>query len=187
MFELLASLSAAAAGGFRIALPLLLIGLLQGDELWARVPLLSMLPSPVVLGVLVSGSLVEVIGSKSLLGQRLLQLVQLLFSPVAGALLGMTIATITGQSLWLAGSMGGLLALVLQLAQVGWFFRMRGLPLWAVFVQDILCVLLVLLALDAPTQGGLIALLLLWLAIRSINDWRRWYRDGRRSGKPPPD
>jgi hypothetical protein len=76
----------------------------------------------------------------------------------------------------LIGAIGGLLALVLQLVQIGWFFRLRGLPLWVVFIQDALCVVLVLLAFDAPTQGGLIAMILLWLAIRSSGEWYRWYR-----------
>ncbi|MFM7575806.1 MAG: DUF4126 family protein, partial [Microcystaceae cyanobacterium] len=37
---LLAILSASAAAGMRVALPLLIIGLLQGD-LWSQVPVLS--------------------------------------------------------------------------------------------------------------------------------------------------
>jgi len=47
-------------------------------------------------------------------------------------------------------------------------------------LQDLLCVLLVLFALDAPKQGGLIALLLLWLAIRSSSAWYRWYHAGKK-------
>jgi hypothetical protein len=94
-----------------------------------------------------------------------------------------------------AALVSGLLALVFQLVQVGWFYRLRGLPLWAIFLQDFLCVLLVLFAFDAPRQGGLIALLLLWLAIRSTAEWRQWYRaqagagDRRfpRRGKQDPD
>ena len=74
------------------------------------------------------------------------------------------------------GVVGGLLALVLQLVQVGWFYRWRGLPVWMLLVQDILCICLVIFAFDAPQQGGLIALLLLWLAIRSYQDWYRWYK-----------
>ena len=70
---------------------------------------------------------------------------------------------------------GGLLALVLQLVQAGWFYRLRGLPLWVIFAQDVLCVFLVIFALDAPKQGGLIAMLLLWFAIRSSKEWYRWY------------
>ncbi|NEP36889.1 MULTISPECIES: DUF4126 family protein, partial [unclassified Moorena] len=70
------------------------------------------------------------------------------------------------------------LAFVLQLVQVGWFYRLRGLPLWVVFLQDFLCVVLIILAFDAPEQGGLIALLLLWLAIRSSKHWYRWYVRG---------
>jgi hypothetical protein len=79
--------------------------------------------------------------------------------------------------IWVIAVTGGLLALVLQLVQAGWFYRLRGLPLWVIFTQDILCVFLVIFALDAPKQGGLIAMLLLWFAIRSSTEWYRWYTD----------
>ncbi|MBD2037287.1 DUF4126 domain-containing protein [Leptolyngbya sp. FACHB-321] len=180
MIEILAVLSASAAGGMRIALPLLLIGLLYGGDLWSQVPLLSRLSPPVVLGVLVSWSLVEIFASKDRLGQRSLHLVQLLFSPLVGAIMGMAVAQAAGIPtwlVWLLGGIGGLVALVLQLVQVGWFYRLQKIPLWVVFAQDALCFVLVLFALDAPRQGGLIALLLLWLAIRSSKEWRRWYLD----------
>lgn len=190
MVELLAVLAASAAGGMRIALPLLLIGLLQGDRLWSRVPLLSQLSPPIVLGVLVSWSLFELFASKKLLGQRVLQLVQLVFSPLAGGVMGMAIAESTGrtnQITIILGIIGGLLALVLQLVQVGWFFRLGGLPLWAIFTQDALCIFLVLFAFDAPTQGGTIALMLLWLAIRSSKAWYFYYQERQqgRSLLPP--
>lgn len=179
MIELLAALSASAAAGMRIALPLLVIGLLYGDSLWSRVPLLAQIPPPVVLGVLVSWSLVEIVSSKYRLGQRSLQAIQALFSPLVGAILGMAVARATGVAewfVWLLGGIGGLLALVLQLVQIGWFYRLREVPLWVTFAQDFLCITLVLFAFDAPRQGGLIALLLLWLAIRSSKEWYRWYR-----------
>lgn len=198
MIEILAALSASAAAGMRIALPLLVIGLLYGDNLWSRVPLLSKVTPPVVVGVLVSWSLTEVIFSKDRLGQRILQLVQLLFSPLVGTIMGMAVAQATGVDswlVWLLGATGGLLALVLQLVQVGWFYRLKKIPLWVIFFQDTLCVALVLFAFDAPRQGGLIALLLLWLAIRSSKEWRRWYvaqarpgdRNHPRRGKQNPD
>lgn len=176
MVELLAALSASAAAGIRIALPLLVIGLLQGDNLWFRVPLLSSIPPRVVLGVLTSWSLIELFASKNLLGQRLLQLVQLVFSPIVGAIMGITVAQTTDPPtslIWIIGVVGGLFALVLQLVQVSWFYRLRGLPLWVVFVQDALCIALVIFAFEAPQQGGLIALILLWLAVRSFNRWQR--------------
>jgi hypothetical protein len=69
----------------------------------------------------------------------------------------------------------------LQLVQVGWFYRLKGLPIWAVLLEDILCVLLVLFAFKAPNSGGLIALLLLWLAIRSSQSWYQWYRAGKKN------
>ncbi|MCA1991850.1 MAG: DUF4126 family protein, partial [Coleofasciculus sp. S288] len=98
--------------------------------------------------------------------------------------MGMTVAQFAGaprEFVWTVGIVGGLLALVLQLVQVGWFYRLRGLPLWAVFIQDVLCVALVIFAFDAPQPGGLIALLLLWLATRSSTLWHRWYRQQNRS------
>ncbi|MCL6435475.1 MAG: DUF4126 domain-containing protein [Leptolyngbyaceae cyanobacterium HOT.MB2.61] len=187
MIELLAALSASAAAGMRIALPLLVIGLLYGGNLWSQVPLLSRIAPPVVLGVLVSWSLAEVVLSKDRLGRRVLLLIQLAFSPLVGAILGMAVAQAMGSPrwlVWLLGGVGGLLALVLQLVQVGWSYRLsNNIPLWVIFAQDTLCVLLVLFALDAPRQGGLIALLLLWLAIRSSKEWRRWYREQAAPGQ----
>jgi hypothetical protein len=198
MIEILAALSLSAAAGIRVALPLLLIGLLYSDSLWSNVPLLSQIPPPVVLGVLVSWSLVELLISKEPLGLRFLQLVQLIFSPLVGAIAGVTVArtaALDNWIIWLIGLVGGLLALVLQLVQVGWQYRIRKMPLWVAFAQDFLCICLVLFAFDAPQQGGLIALLLLWFAIRSSTAWRRWYqaqaspgsRDNPRSGKRDPD
>jgi hypothetical protein len=179
MIEILAALSASAAAGVRIGLPLLIIGLLYSDNLWADVPILSYFHPSLVLGVLVSWSLIELLLSKEPLGQRAIQIVQLLFSPIVGAIAGIAVARttdlpniITG----MVGVVGGLLAMVLQLVQVGWFYRLSRMPIWAIFAQDLLCVSLVLFAFDAPEQGGIIALLLLWLAIRSSKEWQRWYQ-----------
>ncbi|MEB3360037.1 MAG: DUF4126 domain-containing protein [Synechococcales bacterium] len=183
MVELLAALSASAAVGMRVMLPLLLIGLLSGTDLWQHVPVLSHLSSPVLFGILVSGSAFEVLVSKERLGRRLVQILELLMSPFVGAIA--SIAVITQATdlplivFWLLGLVGGLLSLVLHLVQVGWFYRLRGLPTWCVFTQDLLCVLLIFMAFGAPQQGGLIALVLLWLAIRSSTSWQRWQRQGR--------
>jgi Domain of unknown function (DUF4126) len=181
---LLAVLSASAAAGMRIALPLLVIGLVFGGEWWSRVPILRNLSPPIVLAVLVSWSLLEIFASKNRVGQRSLQIVQLFLSPIVGAMMGLAITQATDAPVWLSnllGVVGGLLALVLQLVQVGWFYRLSGLPLWVIFVQDALCIVLVLFAFDAPRQGGIIALLLLWLAIRSSKSWQHWYRQQGRS------
>lgn len=185
MIELLAALSASAAAGMRIALPLLVIGLLYGESLWSQIPILSNFAPPVVLGVLVSWSLAEVVLSKDRIGRRALQLIQLLFSPFVGAIMGMAVAKVAGVPIWLVwllGAIGGTLALVLQLVQVGWAYRLKRIPVWVIFAQDTLCILLVLFALDAPSEGGLIALLLLWLAIRSSKEWHRWYKAQARPG-----
>jgi len=197
MIEILAALSVSAAVGIRLALPLLLIGLLRNQELWSQVPILSHIPPPIVLGVLVSWSLSEILLSKDPFAHRVLHIVELFLSPVVGAIAGIAVARIAGvlnSLIPLVGIVGGLLALVLHLVQVGWFYRLRGLPLWVIFMQDFLCVALVLFAFDAPGQGGLIALLLLWMAIRSSATWQRWYQrqspqqqGNPRSGKSDPD
>jgi hypothetical protein len=184
MIEILAALSASASAGMRIGLPLLVIGLLQSNNLWSKVPLLSRIHPSVLLGILTSWALFELFASKKLLGQRVLQVVQLVLSPVVGAIMGIAVAQLTQAPtafVWIVGIVGSLLALVLQLVQVGWFYRLRGLPLWLVFIEDVLCVALVIFAFDAPQQGGLIALLLLWLAIRSSKQWHRWYVEQNRS------
>ncbi|AKG21063.1 DUF4126 domain-containing protein [Calothrix sp. 336/3] len=181
MIELLAALSASAAAGMRIALPLLCIGIFQGSNLWSEVPILCHISTPILLGTLTTWSLVEIYASKQLIGQRILQVVQLIFSPIVGGIMGLAVAPATPAPHWLIAVVGGCFALVLQLVQMGWFFRLRGLPLWVVFIQDVLCVALVFLAFDAPWHGGLIALLMLWLAVRSGRYWYQWYRKGLRA------
>lgn len=173
MIEILAALSASAAAGIRVALPLLVIGLLQGDNLWSSVPILSRIPPPLMLGVLTTWSLIELFASKKLLGQRLLQVVQLVFSPLVGAIMASTVAEVREAPKELIGLIGALFAFVLQLVQAGWFYRWHGLPLWVVFIQDALCVSLVFFAFKAPQLGGLIALILLWVAVRSSRDLYR--------------
>jgi hypothetical protein len=181
MLGILAVLSVSAAAGMRIALPLLVIGLTQAD-LWTQVPLVNLIQPQVVIAVLTAWTLLELFLSKQVWGQRLLQVVALVFSPLVGAVMAMAVSRIVQlqptQLIWLMGVVGGLLALVLQLVQVGWFYRLQGLPIWAVLAEDVLCILLVLFALKAPNSGGLIALLLLWLAIRSSQSWFQWYKGG---------
>jgi hypothetical protein len=176
--ELLAVLSISAATGLRLALPLLLIGFLSGDRLWSQVPLLSGIPPAIVVGGLVSWSLMELLLSKDPWARRVFQSIELVFSPVVGAIAGITVSrtfALEGWQMVLPGLLGGLSALVIQLVQVGWLYRIQTPPLWVIFAQDFLCVCLVLFAFDAPHQGGLIALLLLWLALRTSNLWRQWY------------
>ncbi|MEA5578125.1 DUF4126 domain-containing protein [Anabaena sp. UHCC 0451] len=180
MIEILAALSAGAAAGMRLGTPLLIIGLLQGSNLWSQVPLLSRISPYILVCLLASWSLFELFASKKLAGQRILQLVQLFLSPIVGAIMGLAVASATELPSWIIALIGGLLALVLQLVQLGWFYRLRGLPLWAVFLQDSLCIVLVLFAVDAPRQGGLIALILLLFAIHSAKQWYQWYWQNRR-------
>lgn len=190
--DILAILSASAAVGMRIAIPLLIIGLLQTD-LWSQVPLLSKINPQVLIGVLTSWSLFELFGSKKLLGQRILQIIQLFFTPFVGGLVAVTVtkmAQLNIQPLWIVAALGALFALMLKLVQIAWFFRLRGIPLWAVCLEDILCIILIIFAFKAPINGGLIAMLLFWLAIRSTTKWRQWYLEGKKARSSqyvPPD
>jgi Domain of unknown function (DUF4126) len=180
MIEILAILSAGAAAGMRIGVPLLIIGILQGDQLWSQMPVLSYISPHILIGLLTSWSLFELFASKKLIGQRIVQQVHLFLSPLVGALMGLAVASATQTPSWLIALIGGLLALVFQLVLVGWFYRLRGLPMWATFIQDVLCITLVFFAVDAPRQGGLIALILLWLAVLSGKYWYDWYKLARK-------
>lgn len=128
MIELLAALSASAAAGMRIAIPLLVIGLLQGDSLWSSVPLLSRIPPPFIMAILTSWSLIEVVASKHLLGQRVLQVVQLLFSPIVGTIMAIAAAKATTVPTWLIGVIGGFFALCYNLSKLAGFIAGAACP-----------------------------------------------------------
>ncbi len=185
---ILAVLSVSAAVGMRIALPLLVISLsyTQKQELWSEVPILNHIDPRVILAVSISWSILELIFSKKLLGQRSLQIFQLLFSPIVGALVAIAVTHLAQADftpIWLIGVIGAVVALVVTLVKVGWFFRLRGIPIWLTIIEDVLCVCLIFFAFNAPKEGGIIALLLIWLALRSSNTWREWYLKGKQQRK----
>ena len=180
---ILAVLSISAAASMRLALPLLVISLFYSQEFWSDVPVLRHLDPKIVVAISIVWSLFELFISKKLLGQRVLQIIQLLFSPILGATIAVGfayVAKIEFTPVWLIGLLGGIFALVLTIVQIGWFFRLRGLPVWAVLLQDIFGIFLVFLAFTSPIEGGLIALLLLWLAVRSSTAWRNWYLESKK-------
>ena len=178
--ELLAVLSISAATGLRLALPLLLIGLFSGERLWAEVPILANIPQILVVIVLVIWSLLELTISKDRVSRRFLQSAELFISPFVGTIAGVAIARLADISdswlLVLLAITGGALALVIQMVQVGWLYRFNSPPMWVMFLEDALCICLVFFAFDAPEQGGLIALFLLWFAIRSSVIWQQWQK-----------
>ena len=134
--ELLAILAIAAATGLRLALPLLLIGLMSGDQLWANVPLLSLLPPSLVIALLAGWSMAELLLSKDRYSQRFFQIIELLCSPLVGAIAGIALARTLELDNWLhigIGITSALLAVVIQLLQVGWFYRPKRPPLWVFF------------------------------------------------------
>jgi hypothetical protein len=127
----------------------------------------------VVLGILTSCCLIELIASKNLLGQRLLQIVYLPLCPIFGVMLAIAPTQVIPKIL--VGLVGGFVALLLQLIQAGWFYRWNRFALWLSFLQDGLCILLIYLALKLPQVGGILALVLLGVAIYSYKGLRQWY------------
>ena len=130
------------------------------------------------MGILTSWSLFELFGSKKLIGLRILQIIQLILSPVVGALMAIGTAhllEVVVTPIWLLAIIGAVFALVLKLVQVGWFFRLGKIPIGFILMEDFLSALLVIFALEAPKNGGLIAMLLLWIAIRSSTEWKYRY------------
>lgn len=179
LLQILAILSASAAGGMRIGLPLLIIGIARLDQLWSNIPFLSNINPQIIVGVLTSWTLFELFGTKKLIGLRIVQIVQLLFSPFVGAFMAIAVSALIEVQitpLWLLGLTGGLLALVLKLVLVGWFFRWGKMPIIIIFLEDFLSAILVIFALEAPENGGLIAMILLWLALRSSNEWKHRFK-----------
>ncbi len=180
LVQILAILSASAAGGMRIGLPLMIIVLVYRNQLWSDLPVLSILQPQVIVVILITWSLFEFFGTKKFLGLRIIQLVQLFFSPFVGAIMAISVARLMKVELiyfWIICLIGALLAFVLKSVQVGWFFRLGRMPLALIIAEDILSGILVLFALKAPENGGLIAMLLLWLALRSSTEWRSWHNN----------
>jgi hypothetical protein len=177
MLAVLTIIAAGAAAGLRTSLPLLVIGILE-TQWWQQMPFLNAFPSHIVLGILSGLCFLELIAGKQFLGQRVNQIYSLIASPFVGAIMSIAAAKLyhsTAAIVGIAAIVGGLLALVLQLVQMGWFFRLRGLPIWSLMAMDLLSVSLAMFALRAPISTGIIGLLLLWMAVRSAGFWYRWY------------
>jgi DNA-binding transcriptional LysR family regulator len=171
---LFASLSAASAGGIRLGLPLLLLVFMGGAP--AENGFVHFLTQPFMFGILLAWTLVEVVASKTAIGQRVVRLVQFGLTPVIAGTLA---AAFWSGNFWAGVGVvlsGSLLASVLQLVQSGFLFRIGPLPLWASVFQDVLCGLLVVLACYAPSLGAGLGLLLLVLALRQAQSWRKQFK-----------
>jgi len=179
MIQVLAVISAAASGGFRLGLPLLIIGLANVDKLWSEIPLLNRIQPEVLLAILVSVTIFEILGTKRMIGLRIIQIIQLILSPVVWAILAVGAANWTNLEyvpLWIIAVTGGLFDLVLRFVLVGLFFRWGKMPIILTVSEDILAMILALLALTSPENGRLIAMLLLLLALRISSEWRQWQK-----------
>jgi hypothetical protein len=171
LISLFASLCAASAGGIRLGLPLLLIVFINGAP--TESGLGQFLAQPFMLGILFAWTLIEVVASKTALGQRVVRLVQFGLTPIVAGLLA---AAFWSGDFWPGVGivlLGALIASVFQLVQSGFLFRTGPLPLWASFLQDAVCGLLLVLACYGPGLGAGVILSLLLLALRQA---RRWHR-----------
>ena len=171
---LFASLSAASAGGIRLGLPLLMLAFIGGAQ--AENGFVHFLTQPFLLGILFTWTCVEVVASKTAIGQRVVRLVQFGLTPVVAGILA---AAFWSGNFWTGVGvvlLGSLFASVLQLVQSGFLFRIGPLPLWASFLQDVLCSLLVVLACYAPSLGAGLGLVLLVLALRQAQSWRKQFK-----------
>jgi Domain of unknown function (DUF4126) len=171
LISLFASLCAASAGGIRVGLPLLLIVFISGAQ--AESGLGQFLAQPFMLGILFAWTLIEVVASKTTLGQRVVRLVQFGLTPIVAGLLA---AAFWSGDFWSSlgiALLGALIASIFQLVQSGFLFRTGPLPSWASFLQDGVCGLLLVLACYAPEFGAGVMLSLLLLALRQAQSWRR--------------
>jgi len=170
LIAMLTALAAASAGAMRISSPLLLLVLLaQHLGVCPQSQLLAWLCQPFSLVILIFWTLFELVGSRTPLGQRVLQAVQLVLAPVVGAIL---VSVVLPEANWLYVTTGAVLAALLQLVQTGYVFRKGFLPWWFTLTQDLMAVALVLMALGAPILGGAVALGLALLALRQAQLWR---------------
>jgi hypothetical protein len=170
----LASLSAASAGGIRLGLPLLLLVIIGGPQ--TENGFIHFLMQPFMLGILCAWTLVEVVASKTALGQRAVRVVQFGLTPLVAAVLA---AASWSGNFWtgtVVVLLGVLVASLLQLVQSGFLFRMGPLPLSASFLQDALCGILVILAFYAPALGAGLGLSLLALALGQAQSWRKQFK-----------
>ncbi|WP_287128976.1 DUF4126 domain-containing protein [Candidatus Cyanaurora vandensis] len=172
LLMMMTGLAAAAAGAMRLSLPLLVLVILaQGWGFCPESPVLEWLCQPVTLVPLVFWTLFEVVGSRTALGQRVVQAVQFIGAPLMGALL---VSVVLPEASWLQLLTGSCLAAVLQLVQTGYIFRKGFLPWWFTLAQDGLAVGLVLMALGAPWLGGMVALGLVGLALYQTRQWQQF-------------
>ena len=171
LISLFASLCAASVGGIRLGLPLLLIVFISGAQ--TESGLGQFLAQPFVLSILFAWSLIEVVASKTALGQRVVRLVQFGLTPIVAGLLA---AAFWSGDFWPGVGvvlLGALIASIFQLVQSAFLFRTGPLPTWASFLQDGVCGLLLVLACYAPELGAGVMLSLLLLALRQAQSWRR--------------
>jgi len=172
--EIFAALALAAAGGLRTSLTLFVLAIAGLEGIPG--PLTTGLANPWIAAGLGVWALIELVASRTALGQRLVQAIQFFTAPVVGAAMAMLCVEGDGLIYHLAlGVAGAALAATLQAVYMGYFFRRGRIPAKLQTLKEILCAGLVLLALDAPLVGGMVVLGLLWWALQQAHYWRNQF------------
>lgn len=181
LIEVLAALALAAAGGLRTSLTLLVLALASLDGGYGTGNLGGVLTVPPVFAALSVWAMLELVATKTALGQRAVQGLQFFVAPFAGTILAVAyVGPDTFVQQCIVGGAGGALAALLQAVSAGYFFRRGPIPARIQTLQDLLCTLLVLLALGAPLLGGVFTLALLWAALKQSYAWRMQFNRSNR-------
>jgi hypothetical protein len=176
ILEVLTALALAAAGGLRTSLTLLILAIAAitgSPESNALTPLIA---SPLGISILSVWSIFELVATKTALGQRLVQALQFFMAPVTGVIIASAFSGETGIVAQMAiGLAGAALASTLQAVAMGYFFRRGRVTIPVQFLQEGLCVLLVILALNAPLVAGCAVFGLLGAALLQASHWRKYF------------
>jgi hypothetical protein len=176
ILEVLTALALAAAGGLRTSLALLILAIAAVAGQPDSNALTQMIASPLGISILSVWSLFELVATKTALGQRLVQALQFFMAPVTGAIIASAFGSETGIVAQMTiGLAGAALASALQAVTMGYFFRRGRVTIPVQFLQEGLCVLLVILALNAPLIAGLAVFGLLGAALVQASYWRKYF------------
>jgi hypothetical protein len=174
ILEVLTALALAAAGGLRTSLTLWILALAALAGQPDGNALTQLIDSPLGISVLSVWCTFELVATKTALGQRLVQALQFFMAPVTGAIVAIAFSSETGIVAQIAiGLAGAALASTLQAVTMGYFFRRGRVAIPVQFLQEGLCVLLVVLALHAPLIAGLTVFGLLGAALLQASYWRK--------------
>jgi hypothetical protein len=176
IIEVLTALGLAAAGGLRTSLALMILAIAANADSPVNNALTQLIGSPLGTSVLSVWCVFELVATKTALGQRLVQALQFFIAPVTGAIIASAFSGETGiVPQMLVGFAGAALAATLQAVYMGYFFRRGRVAIPIQLLQEGLCGILVILALEAPVAAGFAVFGLLWVALQQSYSWRKHF------------